>query len=131
MYNDLKIVLKTGKAKAQMGQKVGVRQGGCMAPVLFLFMIMEFVETLKISWKQLGNKMITFNTRKNSLRDRGSLTRQAPKTFSEGALLELFKVLYVGDGALPFEYWDQLANVNSIKNNMPLQWYWHCGFLCY
>ena len=34
MYADLKIALKIGKAKAEMGQKVGVRQGDCMATVL-------------------------------------------------------------------------------------------------
>ena len=63
MYSDLKIILKIGKAKAEMGQKVGVRQGDCMAPVLFLFMVMEFAETLEICWRQMGFKMISFNTR--------------------------------------------------------------------
>ena len=42
MYKDLKIVLDIGKDKADMNQTVGVRQGDCMAPVLFLFMIMVF-----------------------------------------------------------------------------------------
>ena len=42
MYTDLKIVLKMGKGKAEMNQTVGMRQGDCMAPVLFLFMMMEF-----------------------------------------------------------------------------------------
>ena len=35
MYAYLKIVLNIVKAKAEMGQKVGVRQGDCMAPVIF------------------------------------------------------------------------------------------------
>ena len=34
MYTDIKIVLKIRKAKAEMGQKVGVKQGDCMATVL-------------------------------------------------------------------------------------------------
>ena len=35
-----------------MGKNVGVRQGDCMAPVLyFLFMIMVFAETLETSKK--------------------------------------------------------------------------------
>ena len=51
MYSDLKIILKIGKAKSEMGKKVGVRQGDCMAPVLFLFMVIEFEETLAICWK--------------------------------------------------------------------------------
>ena len=53
--------------------------------------------------------MIIFNKHTNSPRDRGSLTRQAHKTFSGGTLLDLFNVLYVDGGAFPFEYWDQLA----------------------
>ena len=47
MYTDLKIVLKMGKVKAEMNQTVGVRQGDCMVPVLFLFMMMAFEETLE------------------------------------------------------------------------------------
>ena len=35
MYDDLKILLKIVKAKAGMGQNVGLRKGDCMAPVLF------------------------------------------------------------------------------------------------
>ena len=46
MYDDLKIVIKIGKAKAETGQKVGVRQGYCMAPVPFLFKIVVFAETI-------------------------------------------------------------------------------------
>ena len=38
MYDELNIVIKIGKAKAEMRQKVGVRQGDCMAPViLFIY----------------------------------------------------------------------------------------------
>ena len=46
MYKDLKIFLKIGKVEEKMIQTVGVRQGDCMAPVVFLFMIMAFAETL-------------------------------------------------------------------------------------
>ena len=72
-------------------------------------MITLFAETLEISWKQVGHKIITFNTRTNSPIDRGSLTRQSPQTSSEGTLLELFNVLYVDNGASQFEDRDQLA----------------------
>ena len=53
--------------------------------------------------------MITFNTRTNSQRERGSLTGHAPKTFSEGTLLDIFNVLYVDNGTFPFEDRDQLT----------------------
>ena len=46
MYADMKIVLKIGKVKAEMKQMIGVRQRDSMVPVLFLFMMMVFAETL-------------------------------------------------------------------------------------
>ena len=46
-YWDLKIVLKIGKIEEHMGQTVGVIKEYCMAPVLFLFMVMYFYETLE------------------------------------------------------------------------------------
>ena len=47
MYQDLKVVLKIGKTKDTMSQTFDVRQGNCMATVLFLFMVMAFSETLE------------------------------------------------------------------------------------
>ena len=47
MYRDLKIVLKIEKIEEKTSQTVGVRQGDCMAPVIFLFMVMAFSETLE------------------------------------------------------------------------------------
>ena len=46
MYQDLKMVLKIGKIEEKMSQKVGVRKGDCMAPILFLFLVMAFAEIL-------------------------------------------------------------------------------------
>ena len=42
MYQDLKVVLKIGKIEETISQTVGVRQGECMAPVLFLFVVVSF-----------------------------------------------------------------------------------------
>ena len=50
MYQDLKVVLKIGKIEQKMSQTVGVRQDDCMAPVLFLFMVMALSETLEKEW---------------------------------------------------------------------------------
>ena len=47
MYQDLKIILKIGNIEEKMSQTLGVRQDDCMAPVLFLFMVMTFAETLE------------------------------------------------------------------------------------
>ena len=47
MYQDLKVVLKIGNIEEKISQTVGVRQGDCMSPVLSLFMVMVFAETLE------------------------------------------------------------------------------------
>ena len=97
------------KAKAKMSQTVGVRQGDCMAPVIFLFMIIAFEETIAIKWKDMGLNTMSLHTWTNSTHDSGSLKGQLPKTFSEGVLLELFNVLCVENFAFPFEDRDQLT----------------------
>ena len=52
MYADLKNVLKISKVKAEKKQTIGVRQEDCMEPVLFLFMMMAFAETLEKEWEK-------------------------------------------------------------------------------
>jgi len=46
------VVLKIEKEKVEMRQTVGVCQGDNMVPVLFLFLMTTFVETLEAEWKQ-------------------------------------------------------------------------------
>jgi hypothetical protein len=46
-YCDLLVVLKIEKEVVGLPQMVGVRQGDNMAPVLFLFLMSAFAETLK------------------------------------------------------------------------------------
>jgi len=50
MYTDLVVVLKIEKEVEEILQGVGVRQGDNMAPVLFLFLMSAFAETLEIEW---------------------------------------------------------------------------------
>ena len=92
-----------------MGQTVGVQQGYCMEPVLFLFMVMDFSETLENDWVKAGLQMVTFRQHTHSPRDVGRLTGHKKKTFEQVTLLALFCVLYVDDGAFPFEDRDQLT----------------------
>ena len=47
MYNKSVVTLIIGKIETSIDFKVGVKQGDSMAPVLFLFQIMEFLETLE------------------------------------------------------------------------------------
>ena len=60
MYKDLKIVLKIGKVEEKMSQTVVVRQGDCMAPVLFLFMVMASAKTLENVWMKARLQIVTF-----------------------------------------------------------------------
>ncbi len=43
----------------ELPQSVGVQQGDNMAPVLFLFLMSAFAETLKAEWKCLGIEVCT------------------------------------------------------------------------
>ena len=86
-----------------MNQTVGVRQGDCMAPVLFPFMMMAFAETLEKEWRKTGLHMMTFHQRTHSPRDKGCLNGHQSNTFKGRTLFELFSVLYVDDGAFTFE----------------------------
>ena len=96
---------------------VGVRQGDCMAPVLFLFMVMAFAETLEKDWTKSGLSMIKLQQRSHSPQDTGKLTRHKVKTFSQGNLLTLFCVVYVDDGAFPVENRLQLELGLSLIHN--------------
>ena len=86
-----------------MSQTVGVRQGDCMEPVLFLFMVMAFAETLEIEWIKADLKMINLRQHTHSPRDVGKLTGNKKNNFEQGSLLVLFCVLYVDDSAFTFE----------------------------
>ena len=99
MYQDLKVVLKIGQIEEKMSQTVGVRQGDCMAPVLFLFMVMAFPETLETEWIKADLKMINLRQHTHSTHDVGKLTGHKKNKLEQGALLALFYLLYVDNGA--------------------------------
>ena len=50
MYTDNNVRLILGKIDTSIHFEVGVKQGDIFAPVLFLFIIMEFSETLEEEW---------------------------------------------------------------------------------
>ena len=59
LYRDLVVVLKIEKEQQEFCQSVGVRQGDNMAPVLFLFLMSAFAETLESEWKSAGIEVCT------------------------------------------------------------------------
>jgi len=114
MYRDLKVVLKIGKVKEAISKTVGVRQGVCMAPVLFLFMMTEFVESLEKGWDKSRLDMIELRQQTHSSRDCGQLTNHKQNKLSEGNLLPLFCMLYVNNGACIFTTREQLKTGMSL-----------------
>ena len=103
MYQDLKVVLKIGKIEEKMSQTWGVRQGDCMAPVLFLCMVMAFAKTLETEWIKADLKMINLRQHTHAPRDVGKLTGHKKNNFEQGTLLALLYVLYVDDSVFTFE----------------------------
>jgi hypothetical protein len=62
IYTDNIVVLKIEKEVQEISQEVGVQQGNNMAPVLFLFIMTAFAETLKMEWKRENIKVVTVRT---------------------------------------------------------------------
>ncbi len=50
LYTNLKVTIKIGKEKCEISQDVGVRQGGNVSSVIFLFLMSAFTETLENEW---------------------------------------------------------------------------------
>ena len=99
MYNKNIVKLIIGKVEKSINFKVVVKQGDSMAPVLFRFLMMTFVNTLEYKWTALGLSKSQFARKNNSPRSTGQLVTHQPGTFLSGTLFDLFCVIYVDDGA--------------------------------
>ena len=51
MYQDLIVIIEIGKSTAEIIQEVEVRQGDNMAPIIFLFLMVTFSESLEEIWE--------------------------------------------------------------------------------
>ena len=76
-------MLKIENEFEEIPQSVGVRQGDNMAPVLFLFLMAVFAETLELEWKKLDIPTKNVQIKKITA-------------------YEILQCLYVNDGAFPF-----------------------------
>ena len=103
MYTDNNMRLILGKIDLSIMFEVGVKQGNSVSPVLFLFIMMAFAETLEEEWVKNNLNKIKFRRKSNSPQSSGRVTSHPAKTFSHGTLFELFCMLYVDDGAFAFE----------------------------
>jgi hypothetical protein len=85
-------------------QSVGVCQGDNMAPVLFLFLMTAFVETLELVWKQQDIPVLSVMTAAGADLIDGKICNHTPAMFRSNKLTayEILQCLYVDDGAFPF-----------------------------
>ena len=66
MYKYSVVKLVIGEFETTIDFKVGVKQGDSVAPVLFLFIVMEFFETLEKEWTLNGLTKSKFSRNNNS-----------------------------------------------------------------
>jgi hypothetical protein len=76
-----------------------------MAPVLFLFLMTAFAETLEIVWREQGIPVLKVMTASADDMIKGKICSHTPTMFAAKALTayEILQCLYVDDGAFPFE----------------------------
>ena len=98
MYNKSIAKLIIGKVETSIDFKVGIKQGYSMAPVLFLFLMMVFYETLEGEWTALGKSKAQFACKDKSPRSTGQLVIHRPGTFSSDMIFNLLCVPYIDNG---------------------------------
>ena len=92
-----------GKIYISIPFEVEVKQGDSIAPVLLLFVMVAFAETIEKEWVRNDLKMIKLKQHSNSPQSSVRITSHPAKTFSNGTLFEIFCMIYVDDGAFAFE----------------------------
>ena len=81
MYTDKNVRLIIGNIDISIPFEVGVKQGDIVAPVIFLFIMMAFVETIEKEWARNDLKTIKLKRHSNSPQSSGRITIHPAKTF--------------------------------------------------
>ncbi len=104
IYTDNICMLKIEKEIVEIPQSVGVRQGNNMAPVLFLFLMTAFTETLEIVWREQEIPILSIMMASKDNLINGKICSHTP-AMSTSKILTAYKILQckdVDDGAFPF-----------------------------
>ena len=103
MNTDNNTILIIVKIYISIPFEVGVKQRDSVAPVLFLFIVVAFAETIENERVINDLNMIKFKRHSNSPQSSGRITSHLAKIFSHGTIIEMFCMLNVDDGAFAFE----------------------------
>jgi hypothetical protein len=97
-------MLKIESEIEKIPKSVGVHQGDNMAPVLFLFLMTAFAQTLELEWKKLDIPILSVMTAGDEHLAGGKICSHTPKMVKSKKLTtyEILQCLYVDDGAFPF-----------------------------
>ena len=95
MYSSNVVVPKIEKVAEEFRQEVGVWQGDNMAPVLFLFLMTAFAETLEIEWRRKSINVCTVMASNEDDINTCQLSSHTPKMFKSRLLTshEIFQCL--------------------------------------
>jgi hypothetical protein len=104
IYRNNTCVLKIKNKVEEIPQSVGVHQGDNMVPVLFLFLMTAFAETLKPVWKQIDILILSVMTTANKNLADGKICSHTPTMFKSKKLTtyEILRCLYIDDSVFPF-----------------------------
>jgi hypothetical protein len=104
IYHNNTCVLKIENKVTEIPLSVEVRQGDNMVPVLFLFLMTAFAETLELVWKQMNIPILSVMMAANKNLANGKICSHTLAMFRLKTLTayEILKCLYVYDGAFPF-----------------------------
>jgi hypothetical protein len=113
IYHNLIVVLKIEKKIVEIPQSAGVRQGNNMAPVLFLFLMSAFAETLENEWRNAGIDTCTVQSvvGPKLTAGKGQIHGHLPKEYISPQLttVEILQCLHVDNGAFIFTSWEDMA----------------------
>ena len=94
-----------------------------MAPVLFLFMMNAFAESLETKWKQKELPAIKVMMHDSNNIGEGQVCSHTPAMYESKSLtlFEIYQCLYVDDGAFPFATRpDMITGMNFIYHHLAL-----------
>ena len=101
LYKNCKVKIRVGKTFAEADYTTGVHQGDNMSPVLFLFVIQAFLDTLKLSSNPINFSHFPENKNGNLDTIKGRLVSQ--NTTAKGTPFSFNSSFYVDDSFFVFE----------------------------